>query len=321
MRPTTTSKHIRSRFDSRMEQLQGATVPSNERTTRLGVFVGMLTASILAIGFRDTCQAQEWRGISVTLNSIRIHDEDDPLSSDEPYLIFIRVRGRVVGPEDARRLDANSIEVSLAMNGHNNLGRSKDNWTKERRTFEIPSSIPRIVQDIVPGNEAGWFVAGLLMHMEEDAWSPRIARELGENTRSALEREVRRFANPSVRLDTRALMREILGGVAISVFESSFTRALVSGVDPDDFGGLQVAGAVSLGNGVVVTFSGDPSILDNFLAGGTPPPGGQILAGRRTSQDISLTFPGGIRPKLPGNARFKGRHTINATIETWEQRF
>ena len=101
----------------------------------LEIFPGTPIGFVLTGGFRKTCQAQDWRGISVTLNSIPIHDEDDPLSSDEPYLIFIPVRGRVVGPDDARQLDANSIEVSLATNGHNNLGAAILSPSEGRRGF------------------------------------------------------------------------------------------------------------------------------------------------------------------------------------------
>ena len=76
------------------------------------------------------------RGIRSKITSITIGDEDDPLSNDEPYLILIRVRARLLGlATTSPRLDPASISVSLSMNGQNNLGRSSDNWADEPNSF------------------------------------------------------------------------------------------------------------------------------------------------------------------------------------------
>lgn len=140
--------------------------------------------------------------------------------------------------------------------------------------------------------------------------------------RSALARELSRFTVPGSRLDTDAVLREVLGGVVLSVARDSFTRGIISGVDPDDFGGLQVALGYSLGGGTVATYAGDPSALGDFLTSGRiPTTGVELHTGRTGTRAISFAYPGGLRGSFSSSARFQGRHTIRATLRTWNGSF
>lgn len=261
------------------------------------------------------------RGIRSKVTSIRIDDEDDPLSNDEPYLILIRVRARLLGfGTPTARLDPASINVSLRMNGQNNLGRSSDNWADEPETYPIPSTIPSSAESLVPLNQAGWIVCGLMVHMEEDGFPKATALQVGADIRNAIQNKLTEFAAQNKPLTVDSVIKEVVGQLSANTLRKAMQN-LIAMVDPDDFGGMHLVGGVTLPNGSVWTYAGSPNPILPLFNGSTPfvIPGGMVLTNASPSRNFSLTFPGGLQTSLPSNMRFQGKHIVRGRIEIFQQ--
>jgi hypothetical protein len=57
-------------------------------------------------------QTGRFRAVSMGIASLQIHDEDDPLSNDEPYLLAVRFRYRT---DDSGVLVPNTLHVNRVL--------------------------------------------------------------------------------------------------------------------------------------------------------------------------------------------------------------
>jgi hypothetical protein len=252
------------------------------------------------------------RSIRIVFDSIRIGDEDDRLSNDEPYLIVTLIRMRF-DPRTGIPVPG-TLRVMTALSGHNNLGRRGDNWADEVNTYPLPIGIQR-ARDSFPWNEAGWVLAAVVLHMEEDGLSDSAANVIGTEVRN-LVHEAARSLNFSD-LDFRrigeavathvaqrtkaALARLNLGGVI---------RGLASVADPDDVGGVTVVGTLTGNDNKVFMYAG-------ALPEGGNPAGVAGVTEVRSSTPFTLAYPTADLPSfhLESKMRFQGRHQINGHVE------
>jgi hypothetical protein len=279
-----------------------------------------LAFSAMFLGIYHEAVGQS-RGIRSKITSITIVDEDDPLSNDEPYLILIRVRARLLGlATTSPRLDPASISVSLSMNGQNNLGRSSDNWADEPRSFAVPSTIPNSAQSLVPLGQSGWIVCGLLIHMEEDGFTKSTATQVGVDIKTAVQNKLIDMAQNNQTLTVDGVLKEVVGQLSANTLKKAMQN-LISIVDPDDFGGMHLIGGVTLTNGTVWTYAGSPKPIFPLFNGANPltVPGGMILTNNLPSRNFSVSFPGGLTTALPSNMKFQGQHTVKGKIEIFQQ--
>ncbi len=274
----------------------------------------------LLIGTYQDAYGQS-RGIRARLTSITIVDEDDPISNDEPYLILIRVRARLLSFETSNaKLDPASISVSLRMNGHNNLGKSQDDWADEPGIFLIPSNIPNSAEGLVPLNQSGWIVCGLLVHMEEDGFTKATATQVGVDIKNAIQNKLLEFANQNTKMTVDSVIKEVVGQLSANTMKKAMQN-LISIADPDDFGGMHLIGGVTLPNGSVWTYAGNPKPILPLFNGATPlsVPGGVLLTNSSPSRNFTLNYPGGLQTALPWNMKFLGQHTVKGKIEIFQQ--
>lgn len=274
-----------------------------------------LSAVAMAIGIAGLPVqgvAQDPRTITIAFNSIRIVDEDDPISNDEPYLIVTKVRMRVQVGAAAGTVSIvpGTLQVANVMSGHNNLGRGGDNWADEPNTYNFPNGILRSVQENVPWNEPGWVIGAIVSHVEEDGFSNSTANLLGTRIEALARSSVTSmsFSVADARGISDAIARKVVSdlGRAFRTFDlGGIIRGIASAADPDDFGGVQV----------VLTATGPGNTV--FMYAGVPPasigvPPGGVLA-VTTTTPFSLKFPTGVSA-LPSNARFCGDHRVNGDV-------
>lgn len=268
---------------------------------RVLVFCVLLIIPLISIG--------QQLGIAISIDSIRIQDEDDPLSNDEPYLIVTKIAGRIAsnGVED--------LQVDSIMSGHRSL-RKKENWANEGKTYRLSEKTPRVAQGLVPANQSGWIIGAIVVHMEKDGFSRRAASTLGNQIRANIRKQLRS-------LDFRDLdSSDISSAVASEIGRrlerdlkhinvGGIIRGLTSAVDPDDYGGYYAVLAITGPGNTVFSFVGQTSDLSSSSSS---------INLVNDKQDFTLRFP--VRSLLgdvSDNARFKGKHRINGTIKVWTQ--
>lgn len=290
---------------------------NHRQHTLTSIFGRCLIAVCITALLPLTVHAQQ-RGFAISIDSIRIEDEDDPGSNDEPYLIVTKVRGRVQLSGGTPSIVPDTLQVTNVMSGHNDLGRRSDNWADEVRTYAISERTPRIAQELLP-DEPGWFVAAVIVHLEEDGFAPSTARVLSDEVRRVVETATSGMS--LARVDTSSVYQVISQKIlrdlrsSLSGRGGSLFRVLTSVVDPDDVGGAQIVFAGS--NPLTGNIVSDTQVLSSS----TTPVVGLIGTPLADANPYSLRFPTAtddIR-RLPGNARFQGRHKVNVTARTWIQ--
>lgn len=255
------------------------------------------------------------RGISIGFESIRILDEDDPVSDDEPYLIVTRFELRTrVDAVGRVAIVPGTLKVDNIMSGHNNLGRRGDNWADEVHTYNFP---PRYAQNLFRWNEDGWVIGAVVTLMEEDGFSDATADRLGEEVRKTVERTFRTmtFDRADARNLANILIKKIshdLSRAARRLDIPGIVRGLISAVDPDDYGGSQIVLAVTAPGNKVFSYIGLPTNSPTEALT-------RVREVRGGSMPFSLDFPAGDLRDLPGNARFQGRHRVNGALKIWQQ--
>lgn len=286
------------------------------RHHRLKVRHGFLVAACLGAALMPESAQAHQRGIAISVDSIRVEDEDDPNSNDEPYLIVTKVRARIQMSGRSARIVPGTLRVTNVMSGHNNLGRRSDNWADEVRTYSVPEGTPRIAQELLPMNEPGWIVGAVVVHMEEDGFSASTGRLLSSKVRETVERAVSGmsltgFDSSSITQSVAKKVTRDLKSALKNLNIGGIVRGLASAVDPDDFGGVNVVLAVTGPNNSVFSFGGVPSGDLGSLASDVTLVSNQKAYG--------LAFPAGDLRSIPSKARFQGRHKVNATIKVWTQ--
>jgi len=260
--------------------------------------------------------AQNPRFVTVKLTGLRCADEDDPASRDEPFLIVTRFKARaeLTSTGTARLVPGTLTVMNTYAAGHNNLGRSGDNWCSERSAIhDIPVSARQEMTESMPWGQSGWIAGAVVCFFEEDGFSDSTGRLLADQILGAVRTGLSTFslAGVSTRTITDALAAKILGDIKRAVKNvniGGLIRGLASAVDPDDFGGIAIVGAVTADGGRVFMFAGAPPADPASLLAGTTE--------LRTSSTFSLAYPLGDLSTAPGNARYQGRCTVLGTIST-----
>jgi hypothetical protein len=252
-----------------------------------------------------------WRTFELRVDSLSYIDEDDDLSSDEPYLILVRFRFRAdITPQGQATLVPGTLQVGhVGSSTHENL-RSAQNWTREGMVFPLQDRGLRISEQ-VPTEQPGWVVGMVVVFMEQDGWPRSTAMHL----RDQLVTQVRTsLSSLSFTTDatvlTDAVVNRITGDIVTAVRNvriGELIRGLISAVDPDDFGSVNVMMAATMPGGAVQMFAGQPPADPAALLAGLRPVG---AGGERVTFFCHQSGPSDV----PGNARFQGICRIRGTV-------
>ncbi len=254
------------------------------------------------------------KGMSIHVDKLRVIDEDDPLSNDEPYLVVTRFQFRAEVGRDGRSVSIlpGTLQVANIMSGHGNL-RDAENWADEGKDYTLT---PRYAQGLFKRGEEGWVVGAVYSLFEKDGFSASSARLLSDRVKDAVEKALKetRFSAADGRTISSAIIRKItrdLNRALKNLNVGGIIRGLASAVDPDDYGGSQIALTV-LGPGAkVFSYVGLPT-ADVTEA---------LMDVREVSRqrEFTMEFPAGDLSDLPGNARFKGKYRFSGLIKAWDQ--
>ena len=265
----------------------------------------VLLAVFSAVLLLSASSAQPTRGIAVSIDSIRIVDEDDNLSNDEPYLIMTRMKGRIT------QAGVTDLEVNNVMSGQENI-RNRQNWANEGSTYDLDDATPRIAQGTVPVNQPGWVIGAVIVHMEQDGFSRRSASILSNQVESYVQSTLSNMSFATI--DTSSISAAVASSIGDRLKRDlgsknlvSIFRGLASVADPDDFGGFYVVFVITGQGGTAFSVVG---------------PSGNLTTSSAITNEtpFELGFPVGTAPRdLPDNARFLGRHRVMGTIKTWIQ--
>lgn len=279
--------------------------------------VAAVVAVAFSANFAEFAQAQPVgsRGITIDFKSVKCGDEDDPLSPDEPYLIVTKFRFKVEPAGRGIRIVPGTLKVENVMAGHGSLGSKKDNYTREGRTFKIPKTVPHLAQAVVPPNEPGWVVGAAVTYMEEDGFSKSTSMVLSKKIRDLVEKSITTmsFTSADTKKLTDAIMKKVAGDLSRSARNldmGGIIRGIASAVDPDDYGGTALIVAVTGEGGRVYSFVGNPSDRIETVLGSVRPVTGTV--------SFTLRFPMGDLRRVPSNARFQGRSSVNGELRIWK---
>ncbi len=249
--------------------------------------------------------------LGISLKSIRIMDEDDPLSSDEPYLITIGFKCRVEArPDKTAYVVPGTLDVKIVGGGpQNNLGRSGDNWAEEVKTYSINGHCNYSAK--VPKEGWGYVVGTAIVFMEEDAFENSTATLMRWRIHDAVKEAVGNLSMSGIDRNkiTDAVADKITGDIGDSLKSldiGGFIQALASAADPDDFGGIAMVVALTLPKGIVQVFAGVTPA--NLAAAKLKPMPANGTFG------FSLNFPIGNVSSAPSNARYKGKSRISGVV-------
>jgi hypothetical protein len=270
-------------------------------------------AGLLASG--SYCLAQSTSTITISLNGMDYLAEDDPMSSDEPYLITIGFRFQLTKDQG---LLPHTLDVRPVGGGpQNNLGRSGDNWASKGRSYSW-GGMDWVAT--VPARRPGWVVGVMAIFMEEDGFSNSTAATMRNSVRDQVEQALRALSfkgyDPNAVGD--ALVKKVMSDVHRSLrrFDmGGLIRSVASAVDPDDYGGINMVMAITTHTGVNIFAGEPPADLANMQL--TPLMTPPVLPGRQTAtavHNFSLMYPIGDLSAIPNNARYTGRARINGSV-------
>lgn len=250
--------------------------------------------------------------LNINLFSMKCRDEDDLTSHDEPYLVNVGFKAKLVRDATGKgKVDPATIQVfAIGTPGHNNLGQTGDDWAIENKRYRITGQ--NFSTTVL--KEPGW-IAGIVCAMyEEDMYSDQMAKtfsgRLMGSVRSCLTSlELQNLADLELNFTGIArFVRELQAGI-LKFFPSIF-RAFASTINPDDFGGANVVIAATLPNNQVKMFAGPASAEEKFMnMVDVPRPGGG-----NNAVNFALDFPanspfflGFTKPgKYGGSCTFSG---------------
>jgi len=249
------------------------------------------------------------KSIIIRFNQIRIQDEDDPISNDEPYLINIGFRAKVQLSGGKESIAPGTLTThTIGTPVHNNLGRGGDNWADEVNNYNFDT---QTFVASVPRTEAGWAVGVVSVLWEEDGFSDSTANLVRSKIKTAVHNAVQSLSMAGV--DTNAITQAIIAkvthdlGVAAKKFDlGGIITAIASAADPDDFGGVNVVLAFTLPNNAVMMFAGVPP--DNVLSA----PLTNVPANSPVAFDLG--YPVGNLSQIPWRGRFEGKYRVRGNV-------
>jgi len=256
---------------------------------------------------------QPLKTITIKMLGIRILDEDDPVSNDEPYLINLGFRARIqIAADLSTSIVPNTLSVqNVGSDVHNNLGRSGDNWADEVNTYGFNT---QTFTTTVPSNQAGWVVGVVSVLFEEDGFSNSTANSLRNRIRTEVTSAITALDFTAVDTNriTRAIAAKIMRDINRAGSRLDFGgifRGIASAVDPDDFGGVNLVMTMTLPGDSVVMFAGAPPADTTVL-----PPLTGVPAGAANPTTFRLNFPIGALGAVPSNARYKGKCFVAGSV-------
>ena len=256
------------------------------------------------------------RTLTITCDTLTYQDEDDPLSKDEPYLVVVGFRFRIVADASGRAAVApGSLSTSPVGGGpHHNLGRSGDNWAREGSTYGFDGIAYRAE---LPEGEAGWVVGTVVLFMEEDGWAGSTAAAFREAAHEAVRRAIETLSLPDVGSVTRTVITKIVTDMTKAVRRwdiGGVVRALASAADPDDVGGVNVVITATLPGDAVQMHAGAPP--QDLTALRMQP----VSCSPEGAVRFSLPYPAGDLSRLPNSARYQGRCVVSGQVSCRQER-
>jgi hypothetical protein len=290
-------------------------------------FRSLLVPAVLVVtGLCATASApaQSVKTLTIKLLSLKILDEDDPMSNDEPYLVHIGFRGRLesAGGNNVRFAPGTLSFSTIGGGPHNNLGRSGDNWADEGGMEYVIDNIVEVLPHqhagrqafttTVPVNQPGWAVGSVIVFFEEDGFSNATAATMRTRIRQQVENAIRNLSMNGIDTNaiTNAVTRKVTNDLktAVEKFDiGGIIRGVASAADPDDYGGVRIVLAVTTPGGGFSYYAGAPfSNVNNVpitnVSKGTP------------MSNFEFTFPSGNLSQVPWNARYTGRSRFKGVI-------
>jgi hypothetical protein len=280
-----------------------------------------LTASLFLLA--AAAPAQAVKTLTIKLTSVRIDEEDDPLSNDEPYLVHIGFRGRLSDSAAGVRFAPGSLSFHTIGGGpHNNLGRSDDNWadsgSKEYMIDDLLQVMPfhhagkQAFTTTVPANQPGWVVGSVIVFFEEDGFSNATASTMRTKIRQQVEKAITNLSMSGINSSaiTTAVTRKVtndLKGAVEKVDVGGIIRGIASAADPDDYGGVRLVLAITTPGGGYSFYAGGPFSNVNDV------PLTNVAQGTQLA-NFQLSFPSGNISQVPWNARYTGRCRFKGLI-------
>lgn len=256
-------------------------------------------------------RTQALKTFTFAMQGIRIVEEDDPVSNDEPYVINVYFKGHIQLAGGNATMEENTLSVETAPGDvHNDLGRDHDNWGDAGNTYRITGFSHEIS---VPSNEPNYIAGVIAVLFEEDNFSNRTANRLRDEIRVAARDALRNLSVTDVDTDhiTRVIAQKISHDISRAASRLDFAhiiQGLAEGVDPDDFGGINMVLAITLPRDVVMVYTGPPqaNLADVLPALVTLPANG--------SRSFSLEYPVGVPRNVPSNAKYTGKCRVGGRI-------
>jgi hypothetical protein len=253
--------------------------------------------------------------VEFSLNSMRYRDQDDFVGDDEPYMMNISFRAKLIvdGLGNAKADPASITVAPIGTAIQNNLGRSGDGWADSGKSYDIRAGNQKF-STMLP-DQAGWFAGMFCTFWEEDNFSATQCRL----TRDELVRQVRRAITSMnmTGLNDKTfsqgvgirLVNDVRASIRLGDF-STFLKGIASTVNPDDFGGVNIIIASAFGNNSIKAFAGPASATGSFVnMVELPKPG----TGGNQVYNVAINFPAGT---VPGNffAKFEGDVSVSGTV-------
>ncbi len=253
--------------------------------------------------------------VEFSLNSMRYRDQDDFVGDDEPYMMNISFRAKVIvdGLGNAKTDPATVVVAPVGSRIQNNLGRTDDGWADSGKTYDIRSG-GQLFATTLP-QEPGWIAGMFCTFWEEDNFSSTQCRltqnELVRKITAALKTMNLTALNDKTfsQMVGIRLVNDVRAAIRLGDF-STFLKGIASTVNPDDFGGVNLVIASTYANNSIKAFAGPVTATDSFVnMTELPRPG----TGGNQVLNIGLNYPAGT---LPGNffSKFEGSAVISGTI-------
>jgi hypothetical protein len=260
--------------------------------------------------------------ISIKFTQVLVSERDDPVSNDEPYLINIGFRGRLIDRGNGTVGFSSLIVNTVGSGPHNNLGRSHDNWAAKSTTWYTIDTSPTVgalehkglqaftIQ--VPLNDPGWVIGSIAILMEEDAFVPSTATAMRTKIRDEVDAGLRSLSMSNVNINsiTDTVVKKIAHDIVTSMQRLNYggiIRGYASMADPDDFGGINVVMAITDFSNGLVYYSGQPfSSVTNLPV--------QYLPNGVRTANFEVSYPIGDLSSIPVTARYKGRLRLRGIL-------
>ncbi len=205
---------------------------------------------------------------SIELNSLHYQKVDDfgPFNDDEPYVIGVQFKAHMLphtsGNTTVYSPDLSTLEVGLVgfANQHD-LGHSGSGWAKAGGRYKITGQSMETTLNV---NDPGWISGELVCFFEQDEWGSKEVVQAQKLIQTEVKKSLSTMNVSGLGVNYSALMDKVSSNVGSAFHSLSFKNiyhSLLSALNPDDFGGVDLVVLTTGQNGEVRYFAGDPGLL------------------------------------------------------------